>query len=262
MTYKITVEDFRRIVNVAACRQGCRGQEVQGGNAKEGHGECGACPGNYYAGGECNYGGRHKLSEELDRINQNFEGFGVLVSRYAKLKKVKDENAFAREKAELVRAFETMQNRCNNPSGFLYATCVGVDQERGAFQSEVQRSFGQFAGEVGKFINSVKKCTYQQFIEFQLKLKKIENLKAEAAKLARDIKNEKDPVKRAKLIAQLDQMKNDISGLAQELENHPARDLFDDDLNTGLDNLLRDIIRGGEGAKKNPFLNPRSRGKG
>jgi len=257
MVYKLTIEDFRQIVDVAACRRNCRGHEVRGGRAEDGHSSCSSCPGNYYAGGECNYGGRHVLAQELDQINKNFEGFEILVSRYAKLKKVKNETDFNKEKQELVQAFTTMKQRCENPSSFLYASCMGVSDQRAKFQANVQSRFQRFAQEVGKFVDAVQKCTYQQFADFKAKLEKIQNLKAEAAKIAEQIKKEKDPAKKAKLIAMLNQVNNDIKGIAQDLERHPARGLFDDDINKGLDNLLKDILCPGPDSKNNPFLGGR-----
>ncbi|KLL02802.1 MAG: hypothetical protein MRECE_44c012, partial [Mycoplasmataceae bacterium CE_OT135] len=187
MAYKITVDDFRRIVNVNERRANCQGTEVRGGTAEQGHSNCSSCPGNYYAGGECNYGGRHHLGKDLDQINKNFEGFGILVSRYAKLKKVKNESEFNKEKQELVQAFTTMRQRCESSGCFLYGSCVGIHDKQADFQRDVQSRFRRFAAEVGKFVEAVQKCTYQQFADFQIKLKKIENLKQEAAKLAEQI---------------------------------------------------------------------------
>ncbi|MEG7979147.1 MAG: hypothetical protein NY202_04580 [Mollicutes bacterium UO1] len=189
MVYKLTIEDFRGIVDVQQARRSCKGQEVRHGSAEEGHSSCSSCAGNYYAGGECNYGGKHKLDDDLEQVNQNFQGFEILVSRHARLKKVKNEEEFVHEKKELVDAFETMQKRCENAQGFFYGSCIGLDGTQAKFNSAVNARFQQFAKELGTFIKKVKSIDFKQFAEFKMKLEKLENMKVEAAKLAEQITN-------------------------------------------------------------------------
>ncbi|CAG8546411.1 14279_t:CDS:10 [Racocetra fulgida] len=249
------MEDFRNIVNVSEARRSCKGHEVRHGSAEEGHSSCGSCAGNYYSGGECNYGGRHRLTDDLNQINQNFQGFEVLVSRHARLKKVKDEGEFDREKKELITAFENMKSRCENAQGFFYGSCIGLDGTQAKFNSAVNARFQQFARELGGFIDKVKKIGFQQFAEFKMKLEKLENMKAEAAKLGEQIKNEKDPAKKKQLMAALATLKDNMGSLQKELQKHPCKDLFDKDVGDFLNNILQGIITGNTpgGGRKQPF---------
>src|SRR4051812_8580112 len=108
MTYKITKEDFLSIVE----NKHCRGKETINGLAKEGHESCGVCKGNYFVGGECNYGGNHILEEDLIRINKNFSDFDILVKNQTKVTDAKNEKEFERNKKRLLDSFELLKKKC------------------------------------------------------------------------------------------------------------------------------------------------------
>ncbi|CAG8768420.1 3382_t:CDS:2, partial [Cetraspora pellucida] len=84
---------------------------------------------------------------------------------------------------------------------------------------------------------------------------KLENMKAEAAKLAEQIKNEKDPAKKKQLMAALATLKDNMGSLQKELQKHPCKDLFDKDVGDFLNNILQGIITGNTpgGGRKQPF---------
>jgi hypothetical protein len=73
MSYEITSQDFRLIVK----NPDCQGQEVENGTDKEGHQNCKFCKGNYFVGGECNYGGTHKMINDL-KANKAIQLNGLL----------------------------------------------------------------------------------------------------------------------------------------------------------------------------------------
>src|ERR1700748_299208 len=125
MAYEITPQDFCLIVK----NPRCKGREITNGLAKEGHEHCDHCKGNYFVGGECNYGGHHQMEEDLKLINQNFRSFDVLVKQQVKLSKSKDEKEFNKSKNKLLDSFKSLKEKCEEESGtsFFYGSCIGLD---------------------------------------------------------------------------------------------------------------------------------------
>ncbi|CAG8814238.1 21147_t:CDS:2, partial [Racocetra persica] len=121
-----------------------------------GHENCSSCPGNYYHGGECNYGGRHVLADEINQLNKNFEGIDKLEKRHNKLKlSINDsKEKFEQEKQNLINDFELIQKRCTDPSGFFYGSCVGIDGQKPVFQENIKKRFQDFHNKISKFIES------------------------------------------------------------------------------------------------------------
>ncbi|CAG8702761.1 43641_t:CDS:2 [Gigaspora margarita] len=113
MPYEITPHDFCLIVK----NPRCQGQEITNGFAKE--------------GGECNYGGRHKMTDDLRQINQNFRAFDVLVKQQVKLSKSKNESEFNNSKKSLLNSFQSLKTKCEDEggTGFFYGSCIGLDEE-------------------------------------------------------------------------------------------------------------------------------------
>ncbi|CAG8557162.1 15698_t:CDS:10 [Racocetra fulgida] len=157
------------IILLAITNPRCQGKEIENGLAKEG---------NYFVGGECNYGGQHKMSDDLKQINQNFRAFDVL-----------DESGV----------------------GFFYGSCVGLDE---------------------------------QLHKFQGKLKQLDKLNTEATQLTEDWKNEKDPIKKAKLFALLSQKNQEIKRLREELKTDPTFAIFTQEKNDELANIVKNIFQG------------------
>lgn len=157
MAYEITKQDFCLIVK----NPKCQGTETENGTAKQGHENCTACKGNYFVGGECNYGGSHLLEEDLTRINQNFRAFDVLVKQQAKLSKSQTESEFNQVKRTLVNSFNSLKAKCeeNNGESFFYGSCVGIDGSKGDFAERIKETFKQLAKELGYYIQQVEKST-------------------------------------------------------------------------------------------------------
>jgi len=221
---------------------GCKVRPHNGScSGTSGHEDCGSCPGNYYNGGECNYGGRHVLRDEVARINQNFEGIDVLGTNHEKLKisASTSQSDFDNHKNTLLNNFQKVRTNCTDPSRFVYASCIGVHNQSPKFLEEVKRRFQQFVRGIDRYINQIKDLTWHQVEEFQQKLKEIKELREENTKLAEQIKNTDDPTEKARLIAVLKGNKDKINNLVQELNKHPAKDLFDPQTS----NILRDAKR-------------------
>src|SRR5690349_15961724 len=120
MAYEITPQDFCLIVK----NPRCKGTETTNGLAKEGHESCDHCKGNYFVGGECNYGGCHEMEKDLRFINQNFRAFDVLVQKQAKISNAKNDTAFNQAKTKLLDSFQELKKRCEGETGagFFYGS--------------------------------------------------------------------------------------------------------------------------------------------
>src|SRR4051812_14668900 len=124
MAYEITPQDFCLIVK----NPRCKGTEITNGLAKEGHERCNHCKGNYFVGGQCNYGGDHEMEKDLRLINQNFDKFNELVKKHTKLTKSNNEKEFNKIKTSLLDSFKVLKEKCKDKDGasFFYASCIGA----------------------------------------------------------------------------------------------------------------------------------------
>ncbi|KLL05026.1 MAG: hypothetical protein MRERV_7c077 [Mycoplasmataceae bacterium RV_VA103A] len=227
----------------------------------DGHENCGSCPGNYYNGGECNFGGHHVLSEEVARINKNFDGLDNLTRRHNKLKTSlnKSKEEFEKEKEELLRAFDTAKQHCSDINTFIYGSCIGVEKQKPIFLEEVKRRFENAVKFINSYIESVRNLTQQQMQDFETKLKKVEELKEEISKLQQAYKNTTDPTEKARLDELISQKKGELRNLSQELTKHPAKNFWDQtsiNLFTNLRQYLGTGTYPGAGNIKCPGSNP------
>jgi hypothetical protein len=157
MSYEITLQDFRSIV----INPPCQGQEIEGGAAKQGHENCQACKGNYFVGGQCNYGGCHKLEQDLKDINKNFRSFDILIQQQVKLSKSQNEKEFDKSKQTLLNSFQSLKSKCEDKGGeaFFYGSCIGIGDSKIHFLERVKDSFKRLAKELGHYIEQIKKTT-------------------------------------------------------------------------------------------------------
>jgi hypothetical protein len=162
--YEITEENFksligwREMIKASCCKVKPR-EEVCSGIT--GHESCGSCPGNYYNGGECNYGGHHVLSQEIAQINRNFEGIDKLEERHLELRLSAgdSENEFNTKKKQLLNDFHKVRDNCCDPQKFAFATCIGVENQSSFFQKDVERRFKLFAEGIDRYIKQIENAT-------------------------------------------------------------------------------------------------------
>ncbi|CAG8649820.1 574_t:CDS:2, partial [Racocetra persica] len=142
--------------------------------------------------GECNYGGQHKMSDDLCQINKNFRAFDVLVKKQAKISRAKNEKDFNEAKNKLLSSFQELKKKCEDEAGagFFYGSCIGLDGNKGDFSERIKSTFRRLAKELGYYIE------------------------------------EKDPVKKARLFAALSQKNQAIKSLQVELRKDPVYELF------------------------------------
>lgn len=242
MAYEITPQDFCLIVK----NPRCRGTENANANAEVGHENCGHCKGNYFVGGECNYGGRHEMEKDLKYINQNFRAFDVLVQKQAKISGAKNENSFNHAKDKLLDSFQELKKRCEDEAGagFFYGSCIGLDGSQSQFAERIKTTFKRLAKELDYYIKQVTSSTWEQLKNFQEKLDKLDKMQSESNQLAKDWKNEKDPVKKAKLFALLSQKNSEIKSFQAELKNDPVYSLYSTEKSDELANIVKNIFHG------------------
>ncbi|KLL04724.1 MAG: hypothetical protein MRERV_13c014 [Mycoplasmataceae bacterium RV_VA103A] len=241
MTYEISPQDFCAIVR----NPRCQGKEIENGLAKEGHSKCNWCKGNYFVGGECNYGGQHKMSDDLRQINKNFRAFDVLVKKQAKISRAKDEKDFNEAKNKLLTSFRELKKKCEDEAGtgFFYGSCIGLDGNKSDFSERIKSTFRRLAKELGYYIGKVQASTWAQLKSFQEKLETLDKMQSEANQLAKEWKEEKDPAKKARLFAALSQKNQAIKSLQVELRKDPVYELFSAEKSEELSNIVRNIFQ-------------------
>jgi|SRR6185437_5823935 len=156
MTYVITKADFLSIVQIP---NDCQGHMVEGGKFNEGHQDCRFCHGNYYAGGECNYGARHKLEDDLAIINRNFKQFDILQQEQETLSQnSKNEIAFNKAKSRIILSFQTLAEKTSSEGEktLLYGSCIGLDASKTMFTDRFKATIKRLAAGVEFYIKKLK----------------------------------------------------------------------------------------------------------
>ena len=247
MAYEITIQDFCSIVK----NPRCKGAEITNGLAKEGHENCNFCKGNYFVGGQCNYGGEHIMEKDLESINQNFQVFNVLVEKQAELVKSVNEKGFNKTKNVLLGSFENLKKGCEDNAGvgFFHTSCVGVAGSKLQFEERIKVTFKRLAKELGHYIKQVENTTWQQLHNFQQKIEELKKLSEETTQLTEDWKNESDLVKKNQLFILLSAKNKAINNLRQELKKDPKFAIFNQEKSDELDGIVKNIFQG----KKNFF---------
>ncbi|KLL04397.1 MAG: hypothetical protein MRERV_24c022 [Mycoplasmataceae bacterium RV_VA103A] len=248
--FEITEEIFKSLINYRQMikHSKCKNFRATGRfSGTSGHENCSSCPGNYYHGGECNYGGHHVLADEINQLNKNFEGIDKLEKRHNKLKlSINDsKEKFEQEKQNLINDFELVQKRCTDPSCFFYGSCVGIDGQKPVFQENIKKRFQDFHNKISKFIESVKNTNQLQFQEFQEKVKKIEDLKQDNQRLMVELKDSNTtPERKAQIQEILKKNTQQIKNLINELKTHPARGFFDQEAISLINNAKQWLVTG------------------
>ena len=256
--YEVTEKDFKDIINWKKMinSSGCKAKPRAGTHKEtDGHNDCSSCPGNYYNGGWCNYGGCHVLSEEIAQINKNFSGIDKLEERHLELRLSTEasEEDFKQKKANLLNDFNLVKNNCSDPAKFIYATCVGVEGAGLVFQDYVKQNFQDFAKAIERYISQVENATWYQVQEFQKKLKEIENFKQENNKLLEEFKDPDTlPSRKAQIEEIIRDNKSHISQLHQELNQSPIRSLFDPETESILRHAKRALF---QRTASDPYIN-------
>ncbi|CAH1759419.1 21020_t:CDS:1 [Entrophospora sp. SA101] len=181
--YQITERDFLNMVR----KPHCLGTEKRNGKAEEGHEKCNICKGNYFVGGECNYGGRHLMDADLNSINKNFAQFGELVSKQIEISQSKNEKEFNKRKARVIGKFQELESKCNDDEGksLLRGSCIGLDGTETAFNKKVILLLRDLARQLREYIEATQNSTWEMLQAFNNKLDELDKMQAESTRLAK-----------------------------------------------------------------------------
>src|SRR6266511_1543329 len=153
MAFEITEKEFLMLVE----KPKCRGTEILNGNATEGHEKCDHCKGNYFVGGECNYGGQHTMVRDLKAINTNFRQFDSLVKRQLKLTEEKTEGKFNTYKKKLVADFNDLKAKCENEGAeFIVGSCIGLNDNEFEIKDKIKQMFHILSRQLGDYMARVE----------------------------------------------------------------------------------------------------------
>lgn len=94
-------------------------------------------------------------------------------------------------------------------------------------------------------MTQIENSTWQQLVNFQAKLKKLDKLNSESTQLTREWrKEEQDPIKKAQLFVLLSQKNQAIKSLQSELKKDPVYSLYSQEKNDELANIVKHIFHG------------------
>lgn len=159
MAYKITEQDFLRLVK----KPTCLGTETHKGLAKEGHEKCNnCCKGNYFVGGQCNYGGEHLMGRDVETLNQNFSQFDTLEQKQISLSESKNKQQFEERKARLQDDFKNLEEKCTSDSRskeFFKYTCIATTPAHSAFLKKIQTQLKLVAKRLERYRKNVEAST-------------------------------------------------------------------------------------------------------
>lgn len=188
------------------------------------------------------------MADDLRQINQNFRAFDNLVKQQVKLSKSKNEKEFNSSKKTLLNSFKSLKEKCEDESGagFFYGSCIGLDGDKSIFANRIKETFKRLAKELGYYMTQIENSTWQQLVNFQEKLKKLDKLNSEATQLTKEWKEETDPIKKVQLFALLSQKNQEIKSLQAELKKDPVYSLYSQEKNNELANIVKHIFQGKE----------------
>lgn len=243
MPYEITERDFLNLVD----KPHCVGTETTNGLAKVGHTNCKFCKGNYFVGGQCNYGGEHLMTDDLKTINNNFRQFDTLENRKITLDGSKNEKTFNKAKEALISQFETLEAKCQDDvskNEFFGGTCIGIDGTHNVFLKKIQTSLKLLANDLRYYIEKLRNTTWEQLKTFQEKKEKLGQLQREANQILEQWKNETDPDKKKQLYAAYSAKLRESKVFLSEMKKDPVYDLFSDEKENELKNIIQKIWTG------------------
>jgi hypothetical protein len=241
---KITEQDFLNIINRNHI---CKGREITNGKAKEGHDKCNGCHGNYFVGGECNFGGCHTVENDLNIINQNFERFDLLLEQQNKISKAVSEKDFNKSKTQLINDYQYLIRKCEDDKlDYFNGTCILLDGKQDAFLERAKKYFRLLVAKIKRYIEEVRELDWWKLKNYKDKLDKLEKMNKEANQLASDYQKAKqrgDEVEANRLMGLLLTKQSEISSLKEELKNDPLNILFGDDTRDFFANIGVNLFR-------------------
>lgn len=244
MTFEITERDFLNIVN----KPHCIGKEKRNGTAKDGHPDCKHCKGNYFVGGQCNFGAEHLLEEDLRKINYKFKKFGALLARQSEISSSKSEKTFNERKQKLIDQFKELETECDddNYNKFFTGTCVGIDDSQIVLAKKIKKIFRAIVSSLKDYREQVEKSTWEQVQAFTLKLEELTKMEGELNRTTEKWKNETDPAKKRQLFALIKKQQTAIANFKLEMKNDPGYKLFSEERGEEIKNIIKNAFSGEE----------------
>lgn len=264
-----TEEEYKKLVNweelvrQSSCKKKrlkLEGEEKP--TKEEGHDDCPRCFGNYFLGGQCNFGAHHTLAGDLAKINQNFKVGINLADKLESLKKSigkLKENQFKQTQQELITAFENVQDHCKNPEKFLLNTCIGIDAKaKKTIRRGMKQKLETQARNIDKLILLTKQLTFNQVKDYQDQLNQFERLGKEENNLAAKHAAEKDPTKKKELWLLLSKNREKIQAVRVEIMDHSLYQLTSEETLESLRNFKGVLFGSSTFIKKKESSDPGS----
>lgn len=204
--------------------------------------------GEYFKGGECNYGGRHILKEDIARINLFFEEiFNTLNAK--KPRELKNEGELNDWKLNQINKLNSLISKCSqDDKTTLGDCCLAWSVYWGSYGSKKTDELKKTL--IARKI-SVEKMKWTNLEEYIGNLKNYEQLKGEVSELMKNIKTEQDPEELRKLKKRLKERENEFINLEAILNNSPFTEIENQELTaTDILNGFKDRNKSGLGSTK------------
>jgi hypothetical protein len=244
MVKKISELDFKSRVKIVKCE----GKIIEGGKAKQGHEHCGGCQGNYFHRGECNWGGKHTIAEDLAIINQNFAQFDGLLENQEAIYQAVSEEDFNKMRTKLIDRFEYLKRKClDDKLEYFSGTCIQIDGHQDTFLSLVKQHLRTLSNTLERYIQNIQKLDYWKIKDYRDKKDKIEKMKGECNQLMSDYKAavaRGDTAEATRLMGLWQQKKQAIGSLMKELKSNPVDKLLGEEARNFFNDIVSNIFNG------------------
>lgn len=154
----------------------------------------------YWDGGRCNWGGNHSLKEDCETLTKSFTKVGNLKDIQEDLKKCTSKSEYDAKKANYIRKCEEglrgLQEKTASSSMFGVC-CIWSDE---GMDKHVILKLNSFQTDLTKLKGDLEREDYKWVEELNQLNLEIGKLEAEIQKQRKEALDEKDPVRRARIL--------------------------------------------------------------
>lgn len=182
----------------------------------------------YWEGGQCNWGGSHNLHEDCQTLANSFNKIDSLGNIKKELLDTTSKQEFEAKKENFLRKVQEAESGLKIRTGSassMFGICIIWADE--ASNKHVERIVNEVKKELDKAKASLGKETYKWVEEIKQLDLEIGKIEAEVAKLRKEALDEKDPIRRAKIIEQIEDQGKVLQGKYQKKQELSNKFNFD-----------------------------------
>jgi len=192
----------------------------------------------YWTGGQCNWGGGHVLKTDCETIIRGLSKISSLEGLKQEIQNCSSQSEFDNKKRTNLNKCNELISDLNNRSSGSCAFGICIIWSDNNMNKSLQRVVEQMKTAITDFKKQLESVTYQTVKEISRVSLEVRKIKQEMQDLRRKAQNERDPTKRAQILALIDEKGKDLVKKESELAKLQKK------LNFDADKHVADFIEG------------------